>query len=115
MSLAGARTTLFNVEARFANGDFLNIPPLASELVTLRPDLIVATGSSETTALQAATRDIPIFFLQIVDPLSLGVVAPASPSRRKRQRNRRSQHYKLASFHSTAPGTNAARISVLQL
>jgi putative tryptophan/tyrosine transport system substrate-binding protein len=64
----------FNVEARFANGDFLNIPRLASELVTLRPDLIVATGSSETKALQAATRDIPIVFLQIVDPLSLGVV-----------------------------------------
>src|SRR5215471_13800709 len=64
----------FNVEPRFANGDSLNIARLASELVTLRPDLIVATGSSETKALQAATRDIPIVFLQIVDPLSLGVV-----------------------------------------
>lgn len=63
------------MDARFANGDFSNIPRLAVELVALRPDVIVATGSSETKALQAATRDIPIVFLQIVaDPVALGVV-----------------------------------------
>jgi len=64
----------YDVEPRFANGDFSIIPGLAAELVARRPDVIVATGSSETTALQAATRDIPIIFLQISDPLSLGVV-----------------------------------------
>src|SRR5262245_2720581 len=65
----------FDVDARFANGDFANIPRLAAELVALRPDLIVATGSSETKALQAATRNIPIVFLQIAaDPVALGVV-----------------------------------------
>jgi putative ABC transport system substrate-binding protein len=65
----------FDVDARFASGDFSNIPRLAAELVALRPDVIVATGSSETKAFQAATRDIPIVFLQIVaDPISLGLV-----------------------------------------
>ena len=33
-----------------------------SELVQLRPDVIAATGSSETKALQLATQDIPIVF-----------------------------------------------------
>lgn len=64
----------FNVDVQFGNGDFSIIPRLAEELVARRPDVIVATGSSETKALQAATRDIPIVFLQIPDPLSLGVV-----------------------------------------
>jgi ABC-type uncharacterized transport system substrate-binding protein len=50
----------FDVEARFANGDFLIIPRLAAELVAQQPDVIVATGSSEAKAFQAATRDIPI-------------------------------------------------------
>jgi len=64
----------FNLEARFGNGDFSFIPHLAAELVARQPDVIVATGSSETKALQAATGNIPIVFLQIADPLSLGVV-----------------------------------------
>jgi len=64
----------FEVEARFANGDSSLIPRLAAELVARRPQVIVATGSNETRALQTATRDIPIVFLQIPDPLSLGVV-----------------------------------------
>jgi putative ABC transport system substrate-binding protein len=64
----------FDVDARFGKGDFSIIPRLAEELVAQRPDVIVATGSSETKALQAATRDIPIVFLQIPDPISLGVI-----------------------------------------
>jgi putative ABC transport system substrate-binding protein len=64
----------FEVDARFANGDFSIIPRLAEEIVARRLDVIVATVSSETKALQAVTRDIPIVFLQIPDPLFLGVV-----------------------------------------
>jgi len=41
----------------------------------LSPDVIVATGSSETSSLHAATRDIPVVFIQVADPVSLGVVA----------------------------------------
>ena len=36
-------------EERWADGDFSRLPRLASELVMLRPDVIVATGSTETT------------------------------------------------------------------
>jgi putative ABC transport system substrate-binding protein len=62
-------------EERWADGDFSRLPRLASELVMLRPDVIVATGSSETSSLHAATRDIPVVFIQVADPVSLGVVA----------------------------------------
>src|SRR6266700_5165214 len=61
-------------ELRWADGDFSRLPTLASELVMLRPDVIVATGSSETTSLHAATREMPVVFIQVLDPLSLGVI-----------------------------------------
>jgi putative ABC transport system substrate-binding protein len=62
-------------QERWAEGDFTRLPGLAKELVGLSPDIIVATGSGETKALQAATRDIPVVFIQVLDPVSLGVVA----------------------------------------
>jgi putative ABC transport system substrate-binding protein len=62
------------IEERFANGDFSTLPRLASELVALRPDLIACTGAQETKALQAATREIPIVFMQVGDPVYLGLV-----------------------------------------
>jgi putative ABC transport system substrate-binding protein len=63
------------IEERFANGDLLTLPRLASELVALRPNVIVSTGGPETKSLQALTQDIPIVFLQVAgDPVSLGLV-----------------------------------------
>jgi putative tryptophan/tyrosine transport system substrate-binding protein len=62
-------------EERWADGDFSRLPRLASELVMLSPDVIVATGSSETSSLHAATRDIPVVFIQVLDPISLGGIA----------------------------------------
>ena len=67
-----------DIEERWAEGDFTRLPGLANELVGLRPDVIVATGSSETKSLQAATRDLPIVFIQVADPVSLGVVTTIS-------------------------------------
>jgi putative tryptophan/tyrosine transport system substrate-binding protein len=62
-------------EERWADGASSRLPRLASELVMLNPDVIVATGSSETSSLHAATKDIPVVFIQVLDPVSLGVVA----------------------------------------
>jgi putative tryptophan/tyrosine transport system substrate-binding protein len=62
-------------EERHANGDVSALPRLAAELVGLRPDVIGATGTTEAQALQQATRDIPIVFMQVaVDPVRLGLV-----------------------------------------
>jgi putative ABC transport system substrate-binding protein len=48
---------------------------LAREPVTLAPSVIACVGRRETTALQAATRTIPIVFMQVNDPVEQGFVA----------------------------------------
>ena len=50
------------IEMRSSNGDLASFPRLAAELVALRPDVLVAGGTIEAKALQAATSDIPIVF-----------------------------------------------------
>jgi putative tryptophan/tyrosine transport system substrate-binding protein len=55
-------------------GDPASLPRLAAELVALRPDVLIATGSDEAKALQAATRDIPIVFISSSDPVGYGLV-----------------------------------------
>jgi putative ABC transport system substrate-binding protein len=63
------------IEERWAEGDFTRLTHLARELVALRPDVIVSTGALETGSLQAITRELPIIFMQVADPLVLGLVA----------------------------------------
>jgi putative ABC transport system substrate-binding protein len=61
-------------EMRCCNADPANLPRLAAELVALRPDVLIAAGSTETKALQAVTSDIPIVFMMSTDPVGLGIV-----------------------------------------
>jgi putative ABC transport system substrate-binding protein len=63
-----------DIDVRFAHGDSSRFPELAKGLVALRPDVIAATGASETKALQRATQDIPVVFMQVADPIAAGVV-----------------------------------------
>jgi len=46
----------------------------AAELAALRPDVILATGTSGLSPLQAATRTVPIVFVAIADPVGGGFV-----------------------------------------
>jgi ABC-type uncharacterized transport system substrate-binding protein len=62
------------IEIRSSNGDIASLPRVAAELVALRPDVLIANGSDETKALQAATSDIPIFFQLSSDPVGYGLV-----------------------------------------
>ena len=48
---------------------------LASELVALRPDVLLANGSPGVAALRGATREIPIVFTAVIDPIRSGFVA----------------------------------------
>ena len=61
------------IEQRVA-GNLANLPRFAIELVALRPDVLIVPGSTETKALQAATRDIPIVFANSSDPVGSGLV-----------------------------------------
>ena len=48
------------IEYRFAEGKTERLPELGAELVRLKVDLIVATGSEPTFAAKSATASIPI-------------------------------------------------------
>jgi putative ABC transport system substrate-binding protein len=50
------------------------IRALAQELVGLQPDIILASGTSVTVALQRETRTIPIVFANAADPVASGIV-----------------------------------------
>jgi putative ABC transport system substrate-binding protein len=68
------------IELRYAMGEPDRFTSLARELVTLAPAVIASVGRQETAALQAATRTIPIVFMQVNDPVEQGfVVSLARP------------------------------------
>jgi ABC-type uncharacterized transport system substrate-binding protein len=46
----------------------------AAELVALAPEVILASASAATGALQQATRTVPIVFVSVVDPVAAGYV-----------------------------------------
>jgi putative ABC transport system substrate-binding protein len=63
------------IELRYAMGRPDQFASLARELVALAPSVIACVGRQETAALQAATRTIPIVFMQVHDPVEMGFVA----------------------------------------
>lgn len=62
------------MEWRFADGDLQRLPDLAAELVRLRVDVIVASGSPAIRAAQKATTTIPIVMGTTSDPVGGGFV-----------------------------------------
>ncbi len=71
------------IERRFAELKFDRLPDLATELVGLKVDVIVAAGSNiAVRAAQQATSTIPIIIITGSDPVELGHVASfARPGR----------------------------------
>jgi putative ABC transport system substrate-binding protein len=63
------------LEERWGDGDTERIRVHAMELVTLKPDAILAGGIRALTALQRETRIIPIVFVATADLAALGIVA----------------------------------------
>ena len=69
-----------DIDYRFASGSSDRYLPLAQELISSRPDVIVATGTPITATLQRETRAIPIVFTSVSDPIGAGfVVSLARP------------------------------------
>src|SRR5215475_11045020 len=57
------------------------IDEFAKELIALKPDVIVAGGSTAAMALARETSSVPIVFLAVEDPIAIGVVSSyARPS-----------------------------------
>jgi putative ABC transport system substrate-binding protein len=62
------------MEFRWGGGDFNRIRALAQELVGLRPDIILTSGTPATFAIQRETRTIPIVFATVAEPVASGIV-----------------------------------------
>jgi putative tryptophan/tyrosine transport system substrate-binding protein len=63
------------MDLRWAGSDTNRMQALAQELVRLQPDIIVATSTPATVAVQRETRTIPIVFGNVSDPVVMGIVA----------------------------------------
>ena len=63
------------IDLRWAEGHLKRLPALAAELVSLKPDLIMAFTTDGALAAKQATATIPIVFMQVADPVRAGLVA----------------------------------------
>src|SRR5689334_1219859 len=64
-------------ELRVAHGALDKLRVFAHELVRARVDLIAAIGAVTARAAREATRDIPIIYAVVVDPVSDGLALPS--------------------------------------
>src|SRR5215472_9007511 len=63
------------IEYRYAEGVTDRHPNLAAELVKLKVDIIVVSGTPATQAAKNATETIPIVMYSVADPVGTGLVA----------------------------------------
>jgi putative ABC transport system substrate-binding protein len=62
------------IDVRWGAGEPERIRKYAAELVAFMPDVILASTTPSVTALQQATRTLPIVFVQVADPVGSGFV-----------------------------------------
>jgi putative ABC transport system substrate-binding protein len=62
------------IERRFSPGDPKRIRKNAEEMVSLAPDVIVASGGASLTPLLQLTQTIPVVFTIVPDPVGMGFV-----------------------------------------
>jgi putative ABC transport system substrate-binding protein len=63
------------IECRWTEGREERAPALAAELVSLKVDLLVASGTVQVRAAKQATTEIPILMVGVIDPVRRGLVA----------------------------------------
>ena len=63
------------IEYRFAEQKLERLPELAADLVRLKVDLIVVSGTPSALAAKRATSTIPIVMTNVADPVGSGLVA----------------------------------------
>jgi ABC-type uncharacterized transport system substrate-binding protein len=73
--LGRAPASGLQVDVRWGAADVDRVSSYASELVNLKPNVILAQSALALSAIQRATNNIPIVFVQIIDPVGSGFVA----------------------------------------
>ena len=63
------------IDYRWGAGDVDHYRATAADLVSLAPDVVLAEGTATVSALQKATRNVPIVFVDVVDPVGGSLVA----------------------------------------
>jgi len=63
------------IDYRWGAGDAERYHVIAAQLIALSPDVVLAFGYSVVSALQKATRSVPIVFASATDPVGGGLVA----------------------------------------
>ena len=63
------------IDYRFADGRYERLAELATELVLLKPDVLVSHGTPATQAARKATTSIPVVMVSIADPVASGLAA----------------------------------------
>jgi len=63
------------IESRWAEGKYDRLPGLAAELVRLKVNVIVTSGTPAIQAAKQATETIPIVMVAAIDPVATGFVA----------------------------------------
>jgi putative ABC transport system substrate-binding protein len=66
------------IEFRWVESNAARVQALAKEIVSLKPDVILALNPLVVAALQRETKTIPIVFLAVGDPVASGLVASLS-------------------------------------
>ncbi len=64
-----------HIEYRFTEGRSDRIPVLVAELIALRPAVIATVSTGAALAVNAAAPTIPLVFVNVPDPVALGLVA----------------------------------------
>jgi putative ABC transport system substrate-binding protein len=72
--LGWVRGRNLQIEFRWGEADPDRIQRYATELVGLKPDLILCQATPSVAALQRTTRTIPIVFVNVSDPLGSGFI-----------------------------------------
>jgi putative ABC transport system substrate-binding protein len=63
------------IESRWADGNYDRLPDLATQLVALKVDFILTSGTPGARAAKSATTTIPIIMVTSGDPVAVGLVA----------------------------------------
>jgi ABC-type uncharacterized transport system substrate-binding protein len=62
------------IDYRWGAGNAESMRRYSAELIALAPDVVLAGGSEAVAAFQHATRDVPILFVNVIDPVGAGYV-----------------------------------------
>ena len=62
------------IEESYAETRTEDLPRLVSELLRVKPDVIVSIGPAPATAFKKASVDIPVVFVAVADPIGIGLV-----------------------------------------